>query len=200
MPTTVDFWFDPICPWAWVTSRWMLEVERVRDVTTRWHVMSLAILNADRDLPADYRKSMDAAWGPVRVITAAATEHGPDVVLPLYTALGTRVHVRKEPRERETVAASLADAGLPGGLIDAMDSATYDQALRASHEDGIHRVGLDVGTPIVAVGDAALFGPVVTPCPRGEEAGRLWDGLVLVVGTPGFYELKRSRDAPPVCD
>jgi 2-hydroxychromene-2-carboxylate isomerase len=197
---TAEFWFDPLCPWAWVTSRWMLEVERVRDVSTRWHVMSLAMLNEGRDLSEDYRRTMDAAWGPVRVVTAAATEHGPGVVLPLYTALGRRFHVAKEPHERATVAAALADAGLPEHLVEAMDSTDYDKALRASHDDGMDRVGLDVGTPVIAVDDTAFFGPVVTPCPRGEAAGRLWDGVLLVAQTPGFYELKRSRDVSPQCE
>jgi 2-hydroxychromene-2-carboxylate isomerase len=198
--TPVDFWFDPLCPWAWITSRWMLEVEQVRPVATRWHVMSLAILNKDRDLSPDYREAMDKAWGPVRVVTAAALDQGPDVVLPLYTALGTRFHVRQEPRERETVAAALADVGLPESLLSAMDSTEYDKALQSSHDDGMERVGLDVGTPVIAVGDTAFFGPVVTPCPKGEAAGRLWDGVLLVAATPGFYELKRSREADPSFD
>lgn len=193
----IDFWFDPICPWAWITSRWVLEVEQVRDVTTRWHVMSLSMLNEGRDLSPDYKESMRRAIGPVRICTAARIEHGEEVVLPLYTALGTRFHNRHEPRELDTVKAALADAGLPESLVEAADSEKYDDALRASHDDGMNRVGLEVGTPVIAVGDTAFFGPVVTPIPRGEAAGRLWDGVLLVANTDGFFELKRTRDRKP---
>src|SRR6266851_4027401 len=143
----VDFWFDPICPWAWITSRWLLEVAAMRDLSIRWHVMSLAILNADRQLSLDYRKRMDAAWGPVRVLVAAHQQHGKHVLLPLYTALGTRFHHRQAPIEPATVEAALAECELPLSLARAMTQTDYDEALRASHEDGIQRVGLDVGTP-----------------------------------------------------
>jgi 2-hydroxychromene-2-carboxylate isomerase len=193
----IDFWFDPICPWAWITSRWVLEVEQVRDVTTRWHVMSLSMLNEGRDLSPDYKESMRRAIGPVRICTAARIEYGEEIVLPLYTALGTRFHNRHEPRELDTVKAALADAGLPESLVDAADSEKYDDAQRASHDDGKNRVGLEVGTPVIAVGDTAFFGPVVTPIPRGEAAGRLWDGVLLVANTDGFFELKRTRDRKP---
>ncbi|MDX6224057.1 MAG: hypothetical protein QOE64_433 [Frankiales bacterium] len=196
----VDFWFDPLCPWAWMTSRWILEAAQVRDLDVRFHVMSLAVLNEDRDLPEDYRKTLDAAWGPVRVCIAAAKHHGDEVLLPLYTALGTRFHPGGEPRERATVEAALVEVGLPLELADAMDSEEYDDALRASHASGISRVGMDVGTPVVAVGDTAFFGPVVTPAPKGEAAGKLWDGVLAVARTPGFYELKRTRDQGPIFD
>jgi 2-hydroxychromene-2-carboxylate isomerase len=192
-----DFWFDPLCPWAWLTSRWMLEVEKVRPVTVRWHVMSLAVLNEGRDLPAEYADLMRLAWGPVRVLIAAAQAHGEQVLLPLYTALGTRFHLEKREKDAETVAEALAEVGLPTSLVEAMESDAYDEALRASHADGIGRVGMDVGTPVIAVGDTAFFGPVVTPAPKGEAAARLWDGVLLVASTAGFYELKRTRDASP---
>lgn len=196
----VDFWFDPLCPWAWLASRWLHEVTRVRSVAVRWHVMSLAILNADRDLSPEYRRVMDEAWGPVRVCTAAALASGEEVLGGLYTALGVRFHPGKQPRDRATIVAALAEVGLPTSLAEAMESTDYDEALRASHTDGMDRVGLDVGTPVIAVGSTAFFGPVVTPAPRGEAAGRLWDGVLLVAGTPGFYELKRTRDDPPSFD
>jgi protein-disulfide isomerase-like protein with CxxC motif len=200
-PVQVDFWFDPLCPWAWITSRWILEVAKVRPVEPRWHVMSLAVLNENRDdLPEGYKERMVQAWGPVRVCVAAEQKFGNDAVLPLYTAIGNRFHNEKAERNRETIEAALAEAGLPADLADALDSTEYDEAVRASHTDGIDRVGIEVGTPIIAVGDAAIFGPVVTPIPRGEPAGKLWDGVRLCLETPGFYELKRSRLAPPIFD
>jgi 2-hydroxychromene-2-carboxylate isomerase len=200
-PTEVDFWFDPLCPWAWITSRWILEVEQVRPVATRWHVMSLAVLNeAKEDIPDRYREAMKKAWGPVRVCMAAEQRFGPEVLLPLYTALGTRFHDEKQERDRATVEAALADAGLPADLADAMDTEEYDEALRASHKDGMDRVGYEVGTPVISVNGYSLFGPVVSPIPRGEDAARLWDGVLLVASTDGFFELKRSRTRDPIFD
>ena len=201
--TPVDFWFDPLCPWAWMTSRWVLEVEKVRDIEVRWHIMSLAVLNEDKldQLPEEYRDMLATkAWKPVRVVTAAWQKHGADVLGPLYTALGTRFHHEKAPRDAETISAALAEAGLPASLAAAMDSTDYDAAVRASHADGIERVGSDVGTPIISVGGMSVFGPVVSPIPRGEDAGRLWDGVFLISGVDGFFELKRSRTRAPIFD
>lgn len=197
---TVDFWFDPICPWAWITSRWVLEVEQVRRVRAQWHVMSLAYLNEGRDLPEDYRQIMDEAWGPVRVIVAAASAHGDSVTLPLYTALGQRFHLEKLPKDRATVEAALADVGLPASLADAMADPRWDDDLKKSHHAGMDQVGFEVGTPVVSVDGVAFFGPVISPTPRGEAAGRLWDGVLLVAGTDGFFELKRSRTRDPIFD
>jgi len=200
-PTGVDFWFDPICPWAWITSRWMLEVQQVRPVTTSWHVMSLAVLNGDKeDLPETYREALRSAWGPVRVVTAAEQAYGPEVVLPLYTALGNRFHHDKAPRDAETITAALVEAGLPASLAAAADSTEYDAAVRASHAEGINRVGYDVGTPVISVGELSVFGPVMSPIPRGAEAGRLWDGVLLIASVDGFFELKRSRTRDPIFD
>ena len=202
MTDTVDFWFDPLCPWAWITSRWVLEVEQVRDVRASWHVMSLAILNAGRqELPEEYKKRMERAKGPVRVCIAAEQMRGPDILLPLYTALGTRMHVerrgRGEGEAEEVMGEALAEVGLPGALADAAATNDYDDALAASHHAGMDPVGTDVGTPVIHVNQRAIFGPVVTPAPKGEAAGRLWDGVLLCTGTEGFFELKRTRNQRP---
>ncbi|XBH22398.1 DsbA family protein [Jonesiaceae bacterium BS-20] len=196
-----DFWFDPLCPWAWMTSRWMLEVEQVRNITVRWHVMSLAVLNQGRELPPQYREAMDNAWGPVRVLIAASIAHGDQVLLPLYTAIGTRLHPQGRGNEqKQVIIEALQEVGLPAELISAYDSIEFDQALEESHKVAINKVGEDVGTPVVSFNDTAFFGPVITPAPKGEDAGRLWDGCVLVASVPGFYELKRTRTQGPVFD
>jgi protein-disulfide isomerase-like protein with CxxC motif len=199
-PAVADFWFDPICPWAWIASRWMLEVEQARDVTVRWHVMSLAYLNEGREVPEEYREVMEQAWGPVRVVVAAVAAHGDQVALPLYTALGARFHHEERPKDRATIEDALAEVGLPLALADAMDSEAYDDALRKSHHAGMDQVGFEVGTPVISVEGVAFFGPVVSPVPRGEAAGKLWDGVRLVAGTDGFFELKRSRTRDPIFD
>jgi predicted DsbA family dithiol-disulfide isomerase len=196
----VDFWFDPLCPWAWITSRWVLEVEKVRPITVHWHVMSLAYLNEGRDLGEKYNEMMKQAWGPVRVVVAASQAHGDEKVGELYTALGTRFHNEKQERNRETILAALAEVGLPAELADAAESTEYDEALKASHDAGIGQVGMDVGTPVIAVNGVAFFGPVMSPIPRGDAAGKLWDGVVLVAGTDGFFELKRTRTRDPIFD
>ncbi|GHH87228.1 DSBA oxidoreductase [Streptomyces sulfonofaciens] len=205
--TPVDFWFDPLCPWAWMTSRWVLEVEKVRDIEVRWHVMSLAVLNEPKldTLPEHYREGMKKAWGPVRVVMAAQDQHGEEVLGKLYTALGTRFHNRGEGPTREAVLGALEDSGLPASLADYADSDEYDTQLRASHKVGIDKVGEEVGTPVIAVPgpegeEVAFFGPVVTPAPKGEAAARLWDGTLMVASTPGFYEIKRTRTVGPIFD
>lgn len=190
---TADFWFDPLCPFAWITSRWILEVEQVRGVDVRWHVMSLAYLNKDKDISADYRELLRPAWGPVRVLIAAAERHGDDVLLPLYTAMGNRIHLEKEAIDRTMITAAVAEVGLEPDLVDAMDDPSYDEAVARSHHEGMDQVGDDVGTPTIAVNGSAFFGPVLTSIPRGEVAGRVWDGAVALASYPDFFELKRTR-------
>lgn len=204
--TQVDLWVDPACPWAWITSRWLLEVEGVRDVDVRFHVMSLSVLNEGRDnLPDRYKEMLARNWGPVRVLIAAQQRYGASVVRDLYSAMGTRIHPGQQGTGPETIAAALADLSLDPDLAKAADSTEFDEALRASHNEGMEPVGLEVGTPVVHVpgedGDRiAFFGPVVTPIPRGDAAGKLWDGVLAVAGTDGFFEIKRTRDRRPVFD
>lgn len=205
MTSIADFWFDPMCPWAWMTSRWMLEVERVRDVQVRWNVMSLAVLNEGRPVPAEYAELMQLAWKPVRVVIAAQQSAGEGVILPLYTAMGTRMHPAGRQDIDQVIAESLAEVGLPAELAAAGNGTEFDVELRASHQRGISLVGEEVGTPVIAVPGpdgvpVAFFGPVVTPAPKGEAAGLLWDGVLLVGRTPGFFELKRTRTQEPIFD
>ncbi|GLW30901.1 disulfide bond formation protein DsbA [Actinoplanes regularis] len=203
---TVDMWFDPLCPWAWITSRWLLEVEKVRPLDIRFNVMSLSVLNEGRELPEQYRELMSKGWGPVRVCIAAAETAGPEVLRDLYTALGTRIHLQKYELDEALFREALTEVGLDPELAAAAHTDARDEALRASHNAGMKPVGTDVGTPVIhAPGPnpdekVAFFGPVITPAPKGEAAGRLWDGVVLVAGTPGFYEIKRSREIGPIFD
>jgi 2-hydroxychromene-2-carboxylate isomerase len=194
-PKNADFWFDPACPFAWITSRWILEVEQVRDVSVTWHIMSLAYLNQDKDdISDDYRARLRTAWQPVRVCMAVEQHHGKDALLRHYTALGTRHFEGGEDYARETIEAALADAGLSPDLADAMDDESYDEAIKKSHHHGMDQVGDDVGTPTIAFEGAAFFGPVLSAIPRGEEAGQLWDGCIALAKVPYFSELKRSRN------
>ncbi|MEN3122991.1 DsbA family protein [Janibacter terrae] len=198
--TPVEMWFDPLCPWAWMTSRWLMEVEQVRDIEVTWSQMSLSVLNEGRDLPEEYREMMDRGWAPVRVIAAARKAHGDEVTKPLYDAIGTAIHLGGEQDYRVATAAGLAEVGLPAELIEAADTDEHDAFLRESHDRAIDLVGDDVGTPVISVEGVAFFGPVVSPAPKGEAAGRLFDGCVLVAGTDGFFELKRSRTRDPIFD
>jgi len=191
--TNADFWFDPACPFAWITSRWILEVEKVRDIEVTWHIMSLAFLNEDKDIPDQYREFLKTAWQPVRVVQAAKEKYGQEALLPLYTALGTRIHIEKQDKDRAMIESALEEAGLDVSLADAMDDSSYDDAIRESHRRGMDQVGNEVGTPTIAFNGHAFFGPVISKAPKGEDAGTMWDAFVTLSAFDHFYELKRSR-------
>jgi 2-hydroxychromene-2-carboxylate isomerase len=198
--TAVDFWFDPSCPWAWMTSRWVGEVAALRNLDVSWHIMSLAVLNEDNDVSDDYRKFLPRALRYTRLVAAARELHGVEIVKPLYDALGSRIHPGGRVDVDAVMAESLAEVGLPTELASYSDKDDYDAEMRASHFDGIGRVGQDVGTPVIAVGGTAFFGPVISPAPKGEQAAALWDGVVALASYEGFFELKRSRTRGPVFD
>jgi len=193
----VDMWFDPICPFAWITSRWLLEAASVRDLEVTWNIMSLAQLNKDREMDEAHKAAFTRSWDAVRLVAAVKENHGNDAVLALYNAMGTRIHLKKEKVSDDLLVAALAEAGLPADLLAVAKDESWNEPMIASHDRAISLVGNDVGTPVVAIGDAAFFGPVISPAPKGEQAGRLWDGLALCLEVPGFYELKRARKGGP---
>jgi 2-hydroxychromene-2-carboxylate isomerase len=196
-PTAVDFWFDPSCPWAWMTSRWVDEVSAHRNLDVTWHVMSLAVLNEDKDVSDEYRSFFPRALKYTRLVTAVAQLEGHHMVKPLYDALGTRIHPGGSKNPDEVIPAALAEVGLDAGFAQYAESDEYDEQMRASHFDGINRVGQDVGTPVISVAGTAFFGPVISPSPTGEQAVALWDGVVAAASYDGFFELKRSRTRGP---
>ncbi|MDP4986491.1 MAG: disulfide bond formation protein DsbA [Candidatus Nanopelagicales bacterium] len=197
MTTKAEFWFDPSCPWAWITSRWILEVQAQRDIEVKWNIFSLAVLNEGRELKPEYRERIDKTWGPVRVIAAAKKKNGYEVVLPLYTEIGTLFHPGAKPVAKETISEALQNQKLDPTLIDFYDTNDFDQDLRDSTKAGLALVGDDVGTPIISIEGVAFFGPVLTPAPKGSEALKLWDGVLAAASLPGFFELKRTRTARP---
>ncbi len=193
----VKVWLDPLCPWAYLTSRWIREVATVRDITFSFHVMSLSVLNEGRELPPEYVELMAKGYGPVRVLIAAEQKYGIDAIPALYSQMADRIHLNERKDYDDVIVEALTACDLDLSLAEAASSTEFDEALRLSHHEGMDAVGMDVGTPVIHVGDVAFFGPVVTPSPKGEAAGRLFDGVLLVAGTPGFYELKRTREVRP---
>jgi hypothetical protein len=192
-----DIWLDPICPWAWMTSRWLVEVERLGEVKVDFRVMSLTYLNRDREMTPEYSTFLAQGWKPVRTLTAARMQFGSESVRPLYEAMGTRIHLESRGLDviDEVIAESLAATNLPAELANAGEE--VDEELIREHHAGMDQVGTDVGTPVISSGGVAFFGPVITPAPKGDAALKLWRGVMMVASTPGFYEIKRSRDKGP---
>jgi hypothetical protein len=198
--TKAEFWFDPICPWAFMTSRWILEVEKLRDVEITWSIFSLGHLNKDREMPEKYKSSLQNSWFCGRVVKAVEVKYGTDKVLPIYTAISNRIHIEKEAIKEDLFRAALTEIGADPELALEMNNDKWDSKIVESHSRGIKIVGDDVGTPIIAIEGVGFFGPVISPAPKGEDAAKLWDGIVLAASYPGFFELKRSRTVGPIFD
>jgi hypothetical protein len=200
-PTSVvDFWFDPISPWAWLTSRWLLDVQEVRPVKLVWHLLSMSVMGDGTDAPEDVRAELDAGWAPARVALAVAEQFGQEQLGAFYTALGTRIHLRDEGFGREVLEAALADVGLPAELADLGYTGDNDDALRRSHGDAIQLVGFESGPPLIQIDGAAFFGPVLSPPPDGEEAGQIFDAIARLDAFSGFRELTRARPEEPILE
>jgi predicted DsbA family dithiol-disulfide isomerase len=200
MTTKAEFWFDPMCPWAFITSRWILEVEKVRDIEVSWNIFSLPHLNKDREMSDKYVAIFANSWSCARVIKAVENQFGKEKTLPLYTAISTRIHVQKESVSTDLLMDALKEIGIDTKIVQEMNNSDWDKEIIESHERGIKIVGNDVGTPIIAINGIGFFGPVISPAPKGEEAGKLWDGVVLSGSYPGFFEIKRSRTVGPIFD
>lgn len=196
----VRFYFDPICPWCWITSRWLAEeVEPNRDIEIDWRSISLLVRNEDRDMPEEYRAPAEFTFKLLRVAEALRADGRADQVGAYYTEIGTRIH-RDQDRDFD-VADALAAAGIDTSYASAFDDPALDAAVRAGTKEAEELAGNDVGTPIVAYEVDGIwkgyFGPVIPEVVRGDAALRLWDGLSLLIETDGFYEIKKTRTVGP---
>lgn len=197
----VDMWFDTLCPWAWITSRWLVEVEKVRDIAVNWNVMSLYFLNKSRpQISEEYLENARKALGPLRVITAAEKIYGPKIKGELYTAFGEEIHLKRTEFSEALISCVLSKFSLSQDLSKYSNDESLDSSIMESHNLGISKVGEDVGTPIISIGSVAFFGPVISSVPKGEAAGKFFDGVIAVVSHPGFYEIKRTRTVKPIFD
>lgn len=199
--TKVEMWFDTLCPWAWMTSRWLVEVAKVRDISIQWNVMSLYFLNESRShISADYLDNAKKALGPLRIIVAGERLYGNQIAGELYTAFGEEIHLNKMKFSPELNSKVLSKFSFPVNLLSYADDVSLDESILKSHNSGIDRVGEDVGTPIVSIEGVSFFGPVISPTPKGEDAGKLFDGAFAVASYPGFFEMKRTRTVGPIFD
>ncbi|QOR48314.1 DsbA family protein [Trueperella pecoris] len=199
MSEKVDFWFDPSCPWTWITSRWLVEVSELRDLEVAWHPFSLYELNKGRELDEGYRAHMDEIRNFGRTAMGVALS-APDKLADFYTALGTRVHNHREPKDDDVLADALQAVGLDATLLERAVGEEFDHELAASTRQALELVGDDVGVPIISVAGTAFFGPVMSPAPHGEDAANAWDGTLALAQATGFFELKRSRNVGPIFD
>lgn len=199
--TKVEFWFDPVCPWAWMTSRWIQEVERLRDgVEVDWNVMSLAILNEDRDMNDAHKKSHAFSKRACQVAAGVKAELGNEAMVKFYDTIGTINHNEGRSGEEGTLEEAVEKDGVPAEFVTRAENGEFDELLLASHNGAIDRVGDEVGTPVIAVNGVAFFGPVISPAPKGDMALQLFDGVVAAAGYDGFFEIKRSRTRGPQFD
>ena len=210
----LEFFFDPVCPWAWITSRWVTEVEGLRDYDVQWRFISLKFLNADKmdysKMPEGYAEIHAAGTKGLRVAARARAEQGNDAVAAVYTALGTSLHNRDERAKfvadaRGHMASLLVAAGLPGEWADDVDNTDHDELIRTETELALERTGKDVGTPILTfrpgrADEGSFFGPVISKIPRGDDAKKLWDAVETIATASGLAELKRSLRAHPSFD
>lgn len=192
----ITFYFDPACPFTWRTSRWVKDVAGRAGEPVTWKFLSLAVLNEGKELPEQFRPRLAFARSAHRVLAAAEQKHGQDAVDRLYSALGHRLHHEDTAWNTDTLAAAIAQAQLPADLIDAAEDGSLDAVVRASHDEAQARVGVETGSPVMAIDDGpGFFGPVIAPVPEGDDADRLFEALRLLSTVPQFSELKRARNA-----
>lgn len=190
----ITFYFDPICPFTWRTSRWLKNVSARHDEPVTWKFLSLGVLNEDKDTPPEYAPVFAFGRSALRVLAAADERYGQDAVDRLYSVLGRKLHYKDAEKATPTLVAALAEADLAADLIDAADNTELDKVVRASHDEAQARVGTETGSPVIAIDDGpGFFGPVVSPVPEGADADRLLDAVRLLSTVPQFSELKRAR-------